>query len=157
MIQKWSMPQIVARLDKKTEVAFDEGKLVDGLFEICQDIAIKAKDGHTYRNIKGELESSIGVLVLKDRNEIIKWDFVQASSGSDPARGIADFKNGLDEYIIGKSELPNGTHIPEIGLVGIVFAAAPYAGLVESRGRTVLDNFKPDPGYVFSIIKSAIL
>jgi hypothetical protein len=156
MTQKWTMPQIISRLDKKTEVAFDEGKLTDALFDICQEIASKARSGHTYMNIKGELESSIGVVVLKDREEIKRWD-VSSTSGKDPALGIIDFQNALEQFVLGKSELPDGTHIPEIGLVGIVFAAAPYAGTVEARGRTVLDYFKPDAGYVFDIIKTAII
>ena len=150
------MPQIVSKLDKKTDVAFDEGKLTDALFDICQEIAAKARSGHTFMNIKGELESSIGVVVLKDREEIKRWD-VSSVSGKDPALGIIDFQNALEQFVLGKSELPDGTHIPEFGLAGIVFAAAPYAGTVEARGRTVLDYFKPDAGYVFSIIKTAII
>lgn len=156
MIQKWTMPNVVAKLNKATAVAFEEGKLTDSLFEICLEVAINARLDHTYRNVKGELESSIGVVVLKDRKDIERWD-IQADSGSDPARGVADFRDAFEKYIIGKSELPNGTHIPELGLIGIVFAAAPYAGLVESRGKTVLDSFTPDAEYVFSIIKSAII
>lgn len=156
MTQKWTVPQIEVKLNKATEVAFNEGKLTDDLFEICQDIAAKARAGHTFMNIKGELEASIGVVVLKDREEIKRWD-VSSVSGKDPALGIIDFQNALEEFILGKSELPDGTHIPEIGLAGIVFAAAPYAGIVESRGRTVLDYFKPDPSYVFSVIKTAII
>lgn len=150
------MPQIVSKLDKKTDVAFDEGKLTDALFDICQEIAAKARSGHTFMNIKGELESSIGVVVLKDREEIKRWD-VSSVSGKDPALGIIDFQNALEQFVLGKSELPDGTHIPEFGLAGIVFAAAPYAGTVEARGRTVLDYFKPDTNYVFSIIKTAII
>jgi len=156
MTQKWTMPQIVSKLDKKTDVAFDEGKLTDALFDICQEIAAKARSGHTFMNIKGELESSIGVVVLKDREEIKRWD-VSSVSGKDPALGIIDFQNALEQFVLGKSELPDGTHIPEFGLAGIVFAAAPYAGTVEARGRTVLDYFKPDTNYVFSIIKTAII
>lgn len=155
MTQKWTIPQIAVRLDKKVEAVFDEGKLIDSIFDICQDFAIKARDGHTYMNIKGELESSIGIVVLKNREEIKRWD-VSSKSGKDPALGIIDFQNALEKYILGKSELPDGTHIPEIGIAGIVFAAAPYSGLVESRGRTVLDAFKPESGYVFEIIKTAI-
>lgn len=156
MIQRWTIPNVIAKLGKATAVAFDEGKLTDSLFEICLEVAINARIGHSYRNIKGELESSIGVVILKDRTAIERWD-IQADSGSDPAKGVADFKNAFEEFILGKSELPDGTHIPEIGLIGIVFAAAPYAGLVESRGRTVLDSFTPDAEYVFNIIKSAIV
>lgn len=157
MIQKWTMPNVVSKLNKKIEVAFDEGKLVDTLFNICKEIAEKAQSIHTYRNIKGELESSIGIVILKNREEIIKWENLEATSGKDPARGIADFKKGLSEFIIGKSELPDGTHIPEIGIVGIVFVAAPYAGIVETKGRTVLDSFTPDASEVFSFIKMAII
>ena len=156
MTQRWTLPQVVSKLNKKTEVAFDEGKLTDALFDICQEIAAKARSGHTYMNIKGELESSVGVVIIKDREEIKRWD-VSAVSGKDPALGIMDFQNALEKFILGKSELPNGIHIPEIGLVGIVFAAAPYAGTVELRGKTVLDYFKPDAGYVFDIIKTAII
>lgn len=155
MKQLWSMPNITNRLNKVTAVAFDQGKLTDAIFEICLEVAINARLEHTYRNIKGELESSVGVVVLKDREEITKWD-IQADSGVDPARGIEDFKNALEEFVLGKSELPDGTRIPEKGIIGIVFAAAPYAGLVESKGRTVLDSFTPESGYVFSIIKTAI-
>lgn len=156
MKQLWTLPQIEVKLNKATEVAFDEGKLTDSLFNICQEIAAKARAGHTFMNIKGELESSIGVVVLKDREEIKRWD-VSSASGKDPALGIIDFQNALEKFVLGKSELPDGTHIPEIGLTGIVFAAAPYAGTVEARGKTVLDYFKPEPGYVFSIIKTAII
>jgi len=157
MIQKWTLPQVISKLNKKTEVAFDEGKLTDALFDICKEIAEKAQSIHTYRNVKGELESSIGIVILKNREEIIKWENLQATSGTDPARGLSDFKHALDEFIIGKSELPDGTHIPEIGIVGIVFAAAPYAGIVETKGRTVLDSFTPDASEVFSFIKMAII
>lgn len=155
MKQMWTMPNVTNKINSVTAVAFDEGKLTDALFDICMEVANAARTGHSYRNVKGELESSTGVVVLKDRENIKKWA-VQSESGKDPARGIADFKRALDEFIIGKSELPDGTQIPAKGLIGIVFAAAPYAGLVESKGRTVLDSFTPESGYIFTILKSAM-
>lgn len=152
MKQLWAIPAISGKIHR---VAFDDKKLVDSLFEICTNIANEAKSGHSYRNIKGELESSIGVVILKDREEVLRWS-VEAKSGSDPAKGINDLRTLIETNIIGKNELPDGTDIPANGIIGIVFAAAPYSGLVESRGRTVLDSFTPDSEYVFSIIKTAI-
>ena len=156
MRQLWRMTDVIAKLNRVTSIAFDEGKLVDALYDICKGVADAARTGHSYRNYKGELESSVGVVVLKDREEIKRWD-VSSTSGTDPARGIMDFQNALEEFILGKAELPDGTQIPEKGLIGIVFAAAPYAGLVESKGRTVLSEFEPESSWVFSILKSAMI
>lgn len=156
MRQLWTLPNVTAKLNKVTSIAFDEGKLIDALFDICKGVAEAARAGHSYRNIKGELEASTGAVVIKDRIENKRWD-VSSTSGVDPGRGIMDFQNALEKYVLGKAELPDGTQIPEKGLIGIVFAAAPYAGLVESKGRTVLSEFEPESSWVFSILKSAMI
>ena len=127
----------------------------DELFNICLSTAKSAKDGHTYKNYKGQLESSVGVIILKNRQEVTQWSMV-ASSGSDPAKGLQDIKNLIYNKIVGKHSLPDGTFIPSKSLVGIVFAAAPYSGEVEGRGRKVLIDFAPSDNYVLTILKTVI-
>lgn len=133
--------------------AFDRDiKVADKLFEICKNIAVEAKNGHSYKNYKGELESSIGVVVLIDRSTLYKWDS-SATMGTDPAKGISDINNVLSKYIVGKPNLPDGTKIPAKGVVGIVFAAAPYAKKIEDRKRKVLYDFVPAGDFIFKQIK----
>ena len=71
---------------------------------------------------------------MKDLQEVKEWKLI-AASGTDPSRGITDFSNVLQEYIIGQSTLPDGTQLPEKGIAGIVFAAAPYAGKRKIVGK----------------------
>ena len=157
MRQQWSMVDIQIKFASVRNQFEESGDATEEIYQVCLDMANRAKQGHTYRNVKGELESSVGVVVLKDRNEVVRYTYsMMASSGSDPSLGIADFRNVLTNYLVGKSELPDGTHIPSKGVVGIVFAAAPYAGIVEAKGREVLNDFAPESGYVFSIIKTAL-
>ena len=166
MIQQWKMKDVQQRLNAFVQGesisfngSYNEQEMVDKIYGICLDLASKAKSGHDYINRKGELESSIGVVVIKDRRIVERWN-VQASSGTDPARGIEDIRRVIDGQILGKSELPDGTNIPNKGIVGIVFAAAPYSGYVEGKQggahRSVLLDFAPSSGYVFQIIKSVV-
>lgn len=158
MIQGWSMATIKKTISDGAEFkrgSANENSVVKVLYDACLDVARRAKAEHGYRNIKGELESSIGVVILKDRRSIKRWSLL-AASGRDPSRGLRDIKDVISKYIIGRSSLPDGTAIPEKGIVGIVFAAAPYAGIVEGRGRKVLDAFKPNGEQIYSILKTII-
>ena len=169
MIQKWNTEDIGKKIDAYS-ISKEEG-IVNAIFGECVAFAVRAHNGHTYRNYKGELESSVGVVVLKDLQEVKEWKLI-ASSGTDPSRGIADFSNVLQEYIIGKSSLPDGTQLPEKGIAGIVFAAAPYAGKVEGgmeveqstwneewqgvAGKKVLHDFAPPAKEILQILKTVI-
>lgn len=151
MMQEWSIDDVQSKINNATGNEFMM-KVAENIFRECVLFAKAAKNGHTYNNYSGELESSVGVIVLKDRSEIMQWSLL-ASSGSDPAEGLQDMRNFLYDEIIGKSELPDGTNIPALSVVGIVFAAAPYAGDVESRGRKVLIDFAPSADRILKVIK----
>ena len=66
--QKWDIEKIESKIDKR--LLKDEEKIISAIFKECVAFAKRAKNGHTYKNYKGELESSVGVAVLKDRSEI---------------------------------------------------------------------------------------
>lgn len=169
MKQKWKIEDIAKKIDTYS-ISEEEG-VVNAIFGECIAFAVRAHNGHTYRNYKGELESSIGVVVLKDLQEVKEWKLI-AASGTDPSKGIDDFSNVLQEYIIGKSTLPDGTQLPEKGIAGIVFAAAPYAGIIEGgmeveqstwntewqgvAGKKVLHDFAPPAKEILQILKIAI-
>ena len=153
MTCNWNLGDVRKTIDFVIEK--DLKKVEEELFNICLSTAKSAKDGHTYNNYKGQLESSIGVIILKNRQEVSQWSLV-ASSGYDPARGLNDIKKLIYDKIVGKHSLPDGTFIPSKSLVGIVFAAAPYSGEVQGRGRKVLIDFAPSDSYVLTILKSII-
>lgn len=155
MTQLWKMADVKQRLNVVGQGSYKDTEMIDAIYGVCVDTARRAKDGHNYRNIKGELESSVGVVIVKDRHEIVRW-MVLAQSGTDPALGIADMKRCVEGQILGKERLPDGTDIPAKGIAGIVFAAAPYAGDVEARRKKVLIDFAPSSNFVFSIIKSVV-
>ena len=153
MTCNWKLGDVRKTIDFVIEK--DLKKVEDELFNVCLSIAKSAKDGHTYKNYKGQLESSVGVIILKNRQEVTQWSMV-ASSGSDPAKGLQDIKNLIYNKIVGKHSLPDGTFIPSKSLVGIVFAAAPYSGEVQGRGRKVLIDFAQSDNYVLTILKTVI-
>lgn len=153
MTCNWKLGDVRKAIDFVIEK--DLKKVEEELFNVCLSTAKSAKDGHTYKNYKGQLESSIGVIILKNRQEVTQWSMV-ASSGSDPARGLQDIKNLIYDKIVGKHSLPDGTFIPSKSLVGIVFAAAPYSGEVQGRGRKVLIDFAPSDNYILTILKTVI-
>ena len=158
MTQLWSINDVKKIFNVVSSGSYKETEMIESIYGICVDMANAAKLGHDYRNVKGELESSIGVVVLKDRHEVVRWS-VLAKSGTDPALGIEDMKRAIEGQIIGKSELQDvdqTIYIPEKGITGIVFAAAPYAGTVEARNKKVLIDFAPSSSYVFQIIKSVV-
>ena len=152
MIQKWNIQDVAGRIDEY--VGSKEQAMVEAIFGECVSFAKEAKSSHTYRNYKGELESSVGVVVLKDLNEVKEWRML-SSAGTDPIRGLNDLESVINE-IVGKSTLPNGMQLPSIGISGIVFAAAPYAGEVEGNGRKVLNDFSPDSSMILEVLKVAI-
>lgn len=153
MTCNWKLGDVRKTIDFVIEK--DLKKVEEELFNVCLSTAKSAKDGHTYKNYKGQLESSIGVIILKNRQEVTQWSMV-ASSGSDPARGLQDIKNLIYNKIVGKHSLPDGTFIPSKSLAGIVFAAAPYSGEVQGRGRKVLIDFAPSDSYILTILKTVI-
>jgi hypothetical protein len=167
MKQLWKIEDISKRIDKRTES--DINKVVDVLYRECLAFARRAKNEHTYRNYKGELESSVGVVILKDRNEIKEWS-AMASDGTDPARGLEDYKDVLSTYILGQESLPDGTSIPANSIAGIVFAAAPYSYEIEFGqnevehmmewegigGKKVLHAFAPTSSEIFTVLKTVI-
>ena len=164
MKQLWKIEDIQNRIAKRINTDMD--RITDTIYNQCLTFAAVAKTAHSYDNYKGELQSSVGVVILKDRNEVKNWSSI-ASDGTDPARGIADFNEVLNDYIVGHENLPDGTEIPMLGIVGIVFAAAPYAGNVESgegmglwgRGgtpKTVLNAFAPKGGYIYTLLKTIV-
>ena len=153
MTCNWKLGDVRKTIDFVIEK--DLKKVEEELFNVCLSTAKSAKNGHTYNNYKGQLESSIGVIILKNRQEVTQWSMV-ASSGYDPAKGLQDIKNLIYDKIVGKHSLPDGTFIPSKSLVGIVFAAAPYSGDVQGRGRKVLDAFPPSDNYILTILKTVI-
>ena len=167
MKQLWKIDTVEKKIDRS--LISKEDKMVNAIFGECVAFAVRAKNGHTYRNYKGELESSVGVVVLKDLNEVKEWQLI-ASTGTDPSRGLTDFRNVLESYIVGKSTLPDGTQLPAKGIAGIVFAAAPYAGQIEGgmeiaqsewtmefqgvAGKKVLHDFAPPASEIIQILKT---
>ena len=149
--RKWNIPDIRSKINGFTKSK--EEAEIEAIYDVCVNFAKVAKDQHRYRNYKGQLESSVGVVVLKNLKSIKKWTIL-ASVGTDPSLGINDFNSSLP-YIVGQNTLPNGIVIPKIGIVGIVFAAAPYSKIVEDRGRRVLLPFAPNASTVFEILKVA--
>jgi len=148
----WSIPPIDRRVNKVIKA--NDKKVVETLLEICIAAAMRAKEQHSYRNIKGELESSTAVIIIKDRKKIEEWKLLN-EGGRDPQRGFTDLRRFIRNNITGKDRLPDGTFIPEKSIYGIVVAAAPYAAEVEKR-RTVLNEFMPSYGVVFSAFKEAL-
>ena len=153
MIQKWRINDIDKQIFSK--LYKDEFSVINKLYDVCMEVAVKAKNNHDYNNYSGELESSVGFIILKDTNEVKQW-FMMASSGTDPSEGLNDIKSLVYDDIVGKYELPDGTMIPRIGIAGIVFAAAKYASTVEERNRKVLIDFTPSSQYVLTILKTII-
>ena len=102
MTCNWKLGDVRKTIDFVIEK--DLKKVEEELFNVCLSTAKSAKDGHTYKNYKGQLESSIGVIILKNRQEVTQWSMV-ASSGSDPARGLQDIKNLIYNKIVGKHSL----------------------------------------------------
>lgn len=154
MIQEWSLKDIEKRLSNVVG-DIDMDRLASSLVAICQKAQRAAKDGHSYNNYKGQLESSIGYLILKDRR-IVKWD-AYVAEGTAPEKGIMNASRFANSKILGKARLPDGTRIPLKGVIGVVFAAAPYAKEVESYGRKVLIDFMPSRGTVYNVIKTTLL
>ena len=70
--QKWNIEKVASKIDKKIDKDMD--KIVKAIYSKCLAFAKTAKSSHTYKNYKGELESSVGVVVLKDRNELKEWN-----------------------------------------------------------------------------------
>jgi len=155
MKQLWKLSDIKKEILPIREGKYKESELIDSLFSIGVDMARKAKGEHGYRNIKGELESSVGIVIIKNRREIAQWQIL-ATTGSDPSLGIRDMEKCISSQILGKDELPDGTIIPEKGLACIVFAAAPYAAAVQLRKKKVLLDFAPSDAYVFNILKTIV-
>lgn len=143
----WTIPQVKKEVKNVTSDKSMDKKFAQSLFEMCVAAAQRAKAEHTYHNIKGELESSTGVVILQNRRNLKRWK-LQASTGSNPALGLRDFRKFIINELVGKSTLYDGTFIPEKSVIGFVVAAAPYAGHVESRGREVLNESMPP----FSVI-----
>ena len=155
MKQMWKISDIKQRLKPVREGKYKEEEMIDALFGVGTDMARKAKSEHNYQNRKGQLESSIGVVIVKNRRELVRWS-VLATSGSVPALGIRDMERCLSSQILGKSEFPDGTEIPAQGLACIVFAAAPYAAAVQWRKKKVLLDYAPSDAYVFTIINKVV-
>lgn len=153
MKQMWRIGDIRSKINDTLDAS--QEKVAKELYDICMSMAQRAKDEHDYNNYKGQLESSIGFIILKNRQEIKHWG-IAASSGYDPGLGLQDIRNLIYDNIIGKQSLPDGTYIPSKSIVGIVFAAAPYAGTVESYGRKVLIDFAPNDSSIFRILKTVI-
>lgn len=153
MMQRWDVNEIRQRISDR--LASDEKLVIDRLYDICMDVAVKAKNNHDYNNYSGVLESSVGFIILKNLDEVKQWHMM-ASSGTDPSEGLNLIKNLVYDQIIGKYKLPDKTVIPRTGLAGIVFAAAKYASTVEERNRKVLVDFTPSSQYVLTILKTII-
>lgn len=153
MSQTWTIKDIENSINKQTEIYMK--KFEDRIYSICLDTAKRAKDEHDYNNYSGELESSVGFVILKDLQEVRQWSLM-ASSGTSPMEGLQDIRNLVYDEIVGKSKLPDGTILPKKGLVGVVFAAAPYAAEVEGNNRKVLIDFAPSSSYVLTILKTVI-
>lgn len=157
MIQKWNIDDVINPLNVIVEGKEMNEKYSKAIMAICRRAAIKAHSSHSYKNIKGQLESSVGIVVLRDRKYVDAWE-MRAKTGSDPSLGLQDLANVITTKILGKAKLPDGTVIPAKGIIGIVFAAAPYASIVQDlRGRTVLDDFMPEAEEVFRILKTVRL
>ena len=153
MIQKWNIDDVTRPLQAFLDGGLSD-KYYDAIFDICRDAAASAHRAHSYRNIKGQLESSVGVVVIRDRKYVQAWA-LKATSGSDPAKGLNDMNELISTKILGKSQLPDGQIIPKKGVIGIVFAAAEYASYIQDvRGRTVLHDFMPEADEVFRILKT---
>ena len=153
MKQMWRIGDVRSKINNTLDASYE--KVEKELYDICLDAAQRARNEHDYNNYKGQLESSIGFVILKNRQEVKHWG-IAAKSGSDPGLGLQDIRNLIYDKIIGKHSLPDGTEIPSKSIVGIVFAAAPYAGTVESYGRKVLIDFAPNDSSIFRILKTVI-
>ena len=153
MIQQWDINDIRQKISDR--LANDETAVINKLYDVCMEVAVKAKNNHEYNNYSGVLESSVGFIILKNLNEVKQW-FMMASSGTDPSEGLNLIKNLVYDQIIGKYKLPDKTVIPRTGLAGVVFVAAKYASTVEERNRKVLVDFTPSSQYVLTILKTII-
>ena len=154
MIQKWNIDDVINPLNVIVEAKDMNERYAKAIMAICRKAAMKAHSSHSYKNIKGQLESSVGVVVLRDRSHIDAWEMM-AKTGSDPSLGLQDLAYAITNKILGKAKLPDGTIIPAKGVIGIVFAAAPYASYIQDvRGRTVLHDFMPEADEVFRILKT---
>lgn len=80
-----------------------------------------------YQNYTGNLESSIGYVILKD-GRIIVQNFEAASSGTDRQSGVRKAEAMAQEL---KADYPSG-------YILLGFAAEGYALLVESQGKDVV-------------------
>ena len=105
MKQMWKLTDIKQRLKPVREGKYKEEEMIDALFGIGTDMARKAKSEHDYHNIKGQLESSVGVVIVKNRRELVRWS-VLATSGSDPAWVSVIWRNAYHHrYLVNQSFL----------------------------------------------------
>jgi len=155
MTMLWGLSDIRKDMKEVTSSVKTEKALIDELYYICLAAAQTAKNEHSYINQKGELESSTGFVILKNRHIKLRWKWL-ASTGTNPSLGFKDFSNFVTTNLMNKSTLPDGSYIPKKSIIAVVFAAAPYAGAVDDKGRTVLSEFMPDWTVVHSKIVNAM-
>lgn len=86
-----------------------------------------ARRNNTYRDITGNLRSSIGYIILKNGRTLIQ-NFEESAKGSDKSGGVIQAKKFSKEIAgqLGK------------GYVLVVVAGMDYAAAVESLGKDVL-------------------
>jgi hypothetical protein len=101
--------------------------IISRLQYIGETFVNNARKNNTYRDITGNLRSSIGYIVMKD-GKTIHEDYQQSDKGSDKATGIETGKGLINKL---KSSLGKG-------YVLIVVAGMDYAASVESKGKDVL-------------------
>ena len=83
-IQKWNIDDVINPLNVIVEGKEMNEKYSKAIMAICRR-AIKAHSSHSYKNIKGQLESSVGIVVLRDRNVVDGL----GNEGKDRFRSIA--------------------------------------------------------------------
>lgn len=85
-----------------------------------------AREQHKYTTRTGNLQSSVGYVIVQD-GQIIDRDFKQEAQGSEGLAKGQSFAESL------ASQYPKGLHV-------IVVAGMPYAVYVEAMGLDVLDS-----------------
>lgn len=104
-----------------------ERLIIDNLTMIGLNFVTRARDIQTYRNITGNLRSSIGFIVMRNGATVTE-NFEPAPGGTDKMTGISKGKNFANTI---KSGFTGGYTL-------IVVAGMQYAALVEARGKDVI-------------------
>ncbi len=128
----FKLKDINVMIDKQIDASIDE--LIQRMLRIGEECVNTARESGRYRNITGNLRSSIGYIVLHD-GELVLYGETERFKGEkgDGSGGISAVKTFLDELILEE----------HTGITLIVVAGMNYAIYVEAMdNKDVLTSAK---------------